>query len=89
MTGKESRTSIAKKIWAMALVMLLVSGGAATFFVWRPPTLSKEQSILIDSLAESVSEVERMSTQVRVALFDAQLDRGEATKWPAAPSVYC
>ena len=66
-------------IWPV-LIVVLVFCGAVICWTWNRPALTEQQSGLIRSLAESVLMANKSPTPIRVALFDAKLDGGEATK---------
>lgn len=82
MFNEKSTYSVLKRFWGLAIIALFC--GAAICLVWRchriKAALAEEQSRLVDSLIDSVSAANRNSNPIRVALFDANLDDGSATK---------
>jgi glutamine amidotransferase-like uncharacterized protein len=75
--------SISGNLRQLVIVVLLVLCVGLIFWAWsfhRQSVLREEERSLIDSMAQSVSSSGKARTPVRVALFDAGLDDGSATK---------
>ena len=82
MSNETAKHSVPVKCRGLLFVLLLMFCGATICLAWRYHLLRaaivEEQSCLIDSLVVSISEAGR--GQIQVALFDANLDDGSATK---------
>lgn len=78
--GKSKGSGLWRYAGPASVAMLAVFCGVIIGLAWRRPALTEEQSGLILSLVDSVSTANGRSAPIRVALFDAKLDNGEATK---------
>lgn len=77
----ETTYSASRRFCGLLVVVLLVLYGVTICWPWHHSQfnkpLTKEQNQFVDSL---VAAANRRPAQIRVALFDAKLDDGEATK---------
>ena len=84
MSNEKPRSSVLRRFWGLASLVLLVICGSAIGWIWHyhrlQVVLTEKQDRLIDLLTDSVSAAKLNSKPVRVALFDAGLDNGNATK---------
>ncbi len=84
MSNEKAKCSVPRTFGTLGIIALLVLCGAVICLVWRhhrlKAALAEKESRFIDSLVESASAAKRNSTPIRLALFDAGLDDGSATK---------
>ena len=84
MFNEKTKRSALGRFRGVLFIALLVFCGAAICWAWHyhrhAASMAIEADGLIRSLAESVSAIDGSATQIRVALFDANLDDGSATK---------
>jgi len=84
MSNCKAAASVPQWLFWMAIIALLVFCGVAICLGYRhyqyTVFVAGEANDLVQSLIESISAASRSSSKVRVALFDAKLDDGSATK---------
>jgi glutamine amidotransferase-like uncharacterized protein len=83
-SDEKSMQSVFRRLRTPAIVILLAFCVAAIGLAWQHHRLSvalaEEETRLVNSMAESALAVGNNGVQTRVALFDAGLDDGSATK---------